>query len=113
MKRLSCKYLQSRLLRRCANNFLDIYYYKANPRAKEVDFVVCNQDKATELIQVSYEIDNEKTFNRETSSLLNASKSLNCDNLTLIAFTPTRNIELQGKTIHVFSAIDWLLAANF
>ncbi len=101
------------LLRRCANNFLDIYYYKANPRAKEVDFVVCNQDKATELIQVSYEIDNEKTFNRETSSLLNASKSLNCDNLTLIAFTPTRNIELQGKTIHVFSAIDWLLAANF
>lgn len=100
------------LLRRCANNFLDIYYYKANPRAKEVDFVVCSQNKAIELIQVSYEIETEKTFNRETSSLINASTNLNCDNLTLIAFTNTRDIKLAGKKIHIVSAIDWLLSAQ-
>ena len=97
------------LLRRCSNNFLDIYYYKANSRSKEVDFVVCNQNKTVELIQVAYDIDNVKTYNREVSSLINASTQLHCDNLSLIAFTNTRDIELQGKTINIISAIEWLL----
>ena len=97
------------LLRRCSNNFLDIYYYKANSRSKEVDFVVCNQNKTVELIQVAYDIDNVKTYNREVSSLINASTQLHCDNLSLIAFTNTRDIELQGKTVHIISAIEWLL----
>ena len=97
------------LLRRCANNYLDIYYYKANPRAKEVDFVVCNQDKATELIQVAYEIDTEKTFKRETSALVKASAALHCNKLTLIAFTTTREEIILEKTIQIVSAIEWLL----
>lgn len=97
------------LLRRCSNDFLDIYYYKASPRSKEVDFVVCNQDKAVELIQVAYDIDSDKTFNRETSSLVKASKALHCDNLTLIAFTQTRNVEIDSKQIRIVSAINWLL----
>ncbi len=97
------------LLRRCAVDYLDIYYYKANPRASEVDFVVCNQDKAIELIQVAYDIDKEKTFNRETGALVKASLALHCDKLTLIAFTATREIEVLGKQIRVVSVIDWLL----
>lgn len=97
------------LLRRCTNDFLDIYYYKESPRSKEVDFVVCNQDKAVELIQVAYDIDNQKTFYRETSSLVKASAKLHCDNLTLIAFTQTRDEEIEGKCIKILSATDWLL----
>lgn len=97
------------LLRRCTNDFLDIYYYKVSPRSKEVDFVVCNQDKAVELIQVAYDIDNQKTFYRETSSLIKASAKLHCDNLTLIAFTQTRDEEIEGKCIKILSATDWLL----
>lgn len=97
------------LLRRCSNNFLDIYYYKANARSKEVDFVVCNQNKTVELIQVAYDIDNVKTYNREVSSLINASTLLNCDKLSLIAFTNTRDVELDGKLIHIVSATEWLL----
>ncbi len=97
------------LLRRCANNFMDIYYYKESSRSKEVDFVVCNQDVAKELIQVAYDIDNEKTFKRETAALLSASSSLHCNRLTLIAFTTTRNIEVSGKSIRIVSAIEWLL----
>lgn len=38
------------LLRRCSNSYLDIYYHKTSSRSKEVDFVVCNQNKAVELI---------------------------------------------------------------
>lgn len=98
------------LLRRCANDFLDVYYYKASPRSKEVDFVVCNQNRAEELIQVAYDIDNIKTFNREASSLVKASSALRCANLTLIAFTQSRDVTVDGKCIHIYSAIDWLLS---
>ena len=97
------------LLRRCSNDFLDIYYYKATARSREVDFVVCSQDKAVELIQVAYDIENEKTFTRETTSLIKASSALRCENLTLIAFATTREIEMDGKRIKIMSAIDWLL----
>ena len=98
------------LLRRCAEVFRDVYYYKANPRSKEVDFVVCDKDRALELIQVAYEIDTPKSFNRETSSLIQAAGPLHCDILTLIAFSPTRDVVIEGKTIHIVSAIEWLLA---
>lgn len=97
------------LLRRCCSDFLDVFYYKSTPRSKEVDFVVCNQNKAVELMQVAYDIDNERSFDRETSSLVKASAALHCDKLTLIAFSPTRDIEVGNKKIHVCSAIDWLL----
>lgn len=76
------------LLRRCAYDFKDVYYYKANPRAKEVDLIVCDKDRALELIQIAYEIDTPKSFNRETSSLIQAAGPLHCDNLTPHCFHP-------------------------
>lgn len=97
------------LLRRCAHLYQDVYYYKPTPRAKEIDFVVCDQNKVVELIQVAYEIDNQKSFERETSSLVKASDALSCNNLTLIAFSDTRDVEVNDKTIHIISALDWLL----
>ena len=96
------------LLRRCAQDFLDVYYHKPAPRAKEIDFVVCDQNKAVELIQVAYEIDSPKAYDRETSSLVKASDALSCSHLTLIAFSQTRDVEIEGKTIHIISALEWL-----
>lgn len=100
------------LLRRSAQNFLDIYYHKPTPRAKEIDFVVCDQSKAVELIQVAYEIDSVKAYDRETSSLIKASAALSCNRLTLIAFTQTCDVEIEGKTIHIISVLEWLLNSN-
>ena len=100
------------LLRRSAQHFLDIYYHKPTPRAKEIDFVVCDQSKAVELIQAAYEIDSVKAYDRETSSLIKASAALSCNRLTLIAFTQTRDVEIEGKTIHIISVLEWLLNSN-
>ncbi|MCQ2267191.1 MAG: ATP-binding protein [Bacteroidaceae bacterium] len=97
------------LLRRSSNDFLDVYYYRPTSGAKEVDFVLCDKGKALQLIQVAYDIDSPKTLKRETSALLAASGALGCDELLLIAFTDSRDIELEGKTIHIRSALDWLL----
>lgn len=97
------------LLRRCAVEFNDIYYYKPESRNKEVDFVVCDRSKAIQLVQVAYDIDTEKTFLRETSALLTASATLKCEELVLVAFTESRDVEIGGKIIHIKSALDWLL----
>lgn len=97
------------LLRRCAYDFYDVYYYKPAPRSKETDFVVCDKNKAVELIQVAYEIDSQRAYDRETSALVKASGALSCDKLTLIAFSQTRDVEIDGKTIHIISALEWLL----
>ncbi len=97
------------LLRRYAYDFLDVYYHKPTPRAKEIDFVVCDQNKTVELIQVAYEIDSPKAYDRETSSLVKASDALSCNRLTLIAFSPTRDVAIDGKTIHIVSALEWFV----
>lgn len=54
--------------------------------------------------------DIEKVSSRETSALVQATGPLHCDKLTLITFSPTRNIEIDGKTIHIISAVEWLLS---
>ena len=97
------------LLRRCSKQFYDVYYYRPTARQKEVDFVVCNQNKAIGLIQVAYEIENQKTLERETSALVKAADALHCDNLKLIAFADRRAIVTEGKTIQIISAIEWLV----
>lgn len=97
------------LMRRCAPQFLDIYYYKPTSRAKEVDFVICNQNKTIELIQVAFDISSPKAYQRETSSLIKASRELKCDQLTLISFNDTKEVNIDGKKINICSALDWLL----
>lgn len=97
------------LLRRAANYFHDIYFYKPTSQSKEVDFVICERSVVKELIQVAYDIESPKAYERETSALVKAAVSLHCSQLTLIAFTPSRDVEIDGQLIHIRSAIDWLL----
>lgn len=98
------------LLRRAAPLFHDVYYYKPTSRSREVDFVVCEQGSVIELIQVAYDIDFPKTFSRETEALTRAAENLHCANLTLVAVAESREESVNGHTIHIRSAIDWLLA---
>ncbi len=97
------------LLRRAAPLFYDIYYYKPTSRSKEVDFVVCEQGRVIELIQVAYDISTPKAYKRETEALLQASEKLNCHQLTLITLTESHEENINGHTIHILHIIEWLL----
>lgn len=94
------------LLRRYRPHYADIYYYKE--RSFEVDFVVVESGHIIELLQVSYDITSDKTQKREIKALLAASEKLNCKNLTLITFDRQEELEINGKTIHIVSAANWL-----
>ena len=95
------------LLRRYKPLFCDIFFYKEV--ASQVDFIIAKDGNVKELIQVSYDISNEKTLFREIRGLKNAAKKLKCNNLTLITFEEHENIEEDGYTINVVSATKWLL----
>lgn len=97
------------LLRRTNPTYQDIYYYRPDSSAREVDFVLTEHGKVVELVQVSFDISNPKTMRRELTSLSEASSKLHCDNLTLVAMSQTRNEVFGGKTIRVVAAHEWLL----
>lgn len=98
------------LRRRTNPSYQDIYYYRPGSTSREVDFVVTDHSKATELIQVSLDISNPKTLKRELMALVEASRKLQCDNLTLVAMSQTRTEILDDVKINVISAHQWLLA---
>ena len=94
------------LLRRCKPLFRDLFYFKN--ASHEVDFVVSDGGKPVELIQFSYDISIQKTRNRELKGLLAGAKALKCDKLTLITFDTAETVSINGRTIEIVPAIDWL-----
>lgn len=94
------------LLRRCKPLFRDVFYFKS--ATNEVDFIVSDSGKPVELVQVCYDISAEKTRKRELNGLLAGAKALGCENLTLITFDSSETVDVQGHTIQIVSAVDWL-----
>lgn len=92
----------------------DRLYYIREYRNYEVDFVVVNNNRIKELIQVTYDFTNPsvKQYNREIGGLIKGSEATKCDNLTLIVMQgETKDIQVHGKTVHVVLACDWLINA--
>lgn len=94
------------LLRRNRPLYADIYYYRESQW--EVDFIVAKNGVVQQLIQVSYDLGNAKTRNRELRGLVRGAKKFHCDNLLLI------NMEEEGEeikdsfTIHKVAASEWM-----
>ena len=66
-------------------------YWKSQ-QGEEVDFVIQSGTEIQSLIQVSFDITNPKTFQREIRALLKASEELGCDTLILITESEEREI---------------------
>ncbi|OFY39853.1 MAG: AAA family ATPase [Bacteroidetes bacterium GWF2_40_14] len=94
------------LLRRKKSDDYDVYYYR---NGYEIDFVVCKKHQPLELIQVSMRIDTDKTFKRETSSLVKGSKAMKCTKLTLLTLGENEIHNINGAIINEVNIIDWLL----
>lgn len=97
------------LRRRTKYNDEDLYYYKKNPRAKEVDFVVCKDNKALRLYQVAYDITDPKTRKREVDALIQASQETRCTNLFLITDHERGTLSANACQIEMIPAYEWLL----
>lgn len=86
----------------------EIYYYKTK-NGYEIDFLVKNSDSTFDAFQVSYNLENKKTKDREIRSFINSNKELKIKNFYLITRNHNEEILLNGIKIQCISIINWLL----
>lgn len=75
----------------------------------ECDFVVGRGDNVIELIQVTWEMTDEATREREIKGLIEASAFTGCDKLTIITRGEERILEIENRRINIIPAWKWLL----
>lgn len=88
--------------------YSNIYYYITNNNL-EVDFLVFEKNKVNALIQVCYDINDINTFERETRSLIEASKELECNNLIILTNNIDKTEIINNKSIKFIPLWKWLL----
>ncbi|MGF3553715.1 MAG: ATP-binding protein [Thermoplasmatota archaeon] len=97
------------LLRRFSqNNNVKLCYWK-NRTGKEVDFVIKEDLKIKQLIQVCYDIEYYDTKKREIDALIKGSDYLKCKNLLVITKDYEGVEEIKNRKIKFLPLTKWLL----
>ncbi|MBC2746594.1 MAG: ATP-binding protein [ANME-2 cluster archaeon] len=86
----------------------DLFYYKSTS-GREIDFIIKEGKKVSELIQVCYTLDDFVTTEREVNALLQGSEELRCDNLLIITWDYEAVEIISGKNVRYVSLCKWLL----
>lgn len=86
----------------------DLFYYKSTS-GREIDFIIKEGKKVSELIQVCYTLDDFVTKERELKALLQGSEELKCDNLLIITWDYEAVEIVSGKNVRYVSLCKWLL----
>lgn len=89
----------------------EIFYYTTSNN-REVDFVIKDGYKVVELIQVTYDSTENTVEEREVKALIEASKELEVDKLTVLTWDEEREIKRGEKTIQFKPLWKWLLEKN-
>ncbi len=96
------------LRRRAKHAKQDVYYY-SNQRS-ECDFVLCDGNQTLAVYQVSYDISNPKTYNREIKGCVTGATGTHCENLYLLTYNDSREpVVKDGYTIKIMPVWEWLL----
>ncbi len=88
------------LLRRGYDIEKTMFYYRSR-NDKEVDFVLRNGTRIERLIQVCYDMSEQKTEKREVGSIIECAGELKCQNLVIVTNSDKRTITKDGYKIDV------------
>ena len=94
------------LLRKGYDPEKSMFYYRTR-NDKEVDFVLRENNRVKQLVQVSYEMTSKKTIRRECSALAEASQELHCTDLYVLTYNEKRTMEWEGSVIQLMPASEW------
>jgi predicted AAA+ superfamily ATPase len=89
----------------------EIFYYKTKNNL-EVDFLIRQGAKIVQLIQVSDDLHDAKTKNREIKALLTAMQELKCDNGLILTGDHQENLEIDGYQINIKPIYSWILSGD-
>ncbi|MDF1572649.1 MAG: ATP-binding protein [Bacteroidales bacterium] len=87
-------------------NGKEVYYHH---QKKECDFVIKEKTKIAEAIQVSWNIEDESTYNREIAGLLDAVNAYGLREGLILTESEEREFELDGVSIRIKPVWKWLL----
>ena len=87
---------------------LEIYYWK-DVNHREVDFLIKENLKVKQLIQVCWEVNRPETKNREIRSLLKAMKEFNLEEGLIITDDYKAEENIKGKKINYIPLWEWYL----
>ena len=86
----------------------EIYYYHTD-KGLEVDFIVRDGVKITELIQVCVSMEDEKTQAREQDALMAAMHETGLTQGFILTKSTRKTIPQEGKIIEVMPVYQWML----
>ncbi len=95
-------------------SFNEIYYYKTSQNY-EIDFLIKEKETIRALIQVCYNFENKKTFEREVRALLKAANELKFaeqSELLILTLENSQKLFIENKEIKIKNVIEWLLFEN-
>jgi predicted AAA+ superfamily ATPase len=84
-----------------------LFYWKDHQQ-REVDFVIKEGNKITQLLQVTYASERSAINDREINNLLVASKELHCNNLLIITWGYEAEEKVDSKTVKFIPLWKWL-----
>ena len=87
---------------------LEIFYFKTHEG--EVDFIIKENLKVKQLIQVTYASSEDEIEKREIRSLLKASELLKCKDLLVITWDYESEKKIKRKRIRFVPLWKWLLS---
>ncbi|MFO0792727.1 MAG: ATP-binding protein [Candidatus Brocadiaceae bacterium] len=90
---------------------MEIYYYKTID-GKEVDFAIKEGLKVSQLLQICYNIDNDKTRKREVKALIKVADETGCDNLMVLTWDYEAKEEFGRREIHYLPLWKWLVGVH-
>jgi len=97
------------LLRKTYDNPQQTVNYWHSASGQEIDFLISQGGKPREAIQVSYEMNNKDTRQREIKSLLAGMKEFGLNQGLILTLNETGEEKQNGKTIKIKPAWKWLL----
>ena len=93
-------------LRRSLDEMQKLSYFKG---VGECDFVVSRQEEVQMLIQVTWEMSEPDTYERELAGLLEASRATGCRDLFIVTHDEEKVIETECGEVNVVPAWKWTL----
>lgn len=89
----------------------NVNYYKTK-EGYEIDFVVSDNNKNIELIQVAFSLDDDNVKEREIRALISAAKFFNTKNVKIITFNDEKTEHIKNITIEIIPAWKWLTGSK-
>jgi len=102
------KLMENRVAIELIRRRLEFFYFK-DVNNSEVDFIIKKDLKLIELVQVCYNVSDEKTKRREVKSLLKAGKQLNIVELTIITWDYENVETTDNHSVNYIPLWKWLL----